>query len=379
MSHPALPSSLLDSGLLGQETPLHRISHALDEYFATDQTRSRAALINFAILADDPGALPTLDAQLQSITRDHACRGLLIAAGDAPPPSTAQAWIKGQCHLDSGGGKFRCSEQITFLVRGRDEGFLANLLYSNLRSDLPLVIWWQASLRPHFQPRLFARIDRLIFDSSPWTDPHREFALVREALDSRTAQFRNAQRGQLLLHDLAYTRGHEHRRAIALLFDAPLAQQQIPHLRRAEVGYRTGHRHSALYLGAWLARQLQAGQPHGASPGRFEFTRDGGAPFTLSLVEHPQPGSPILPSVLLAGRDATFSVRPSPTGQHLLARASYPGLRKDHLVPFRERSEEGLVSDILRRSGSNVLLARVLPRFLELLEGSPGPLPPVLP
>ena len=355
-------SAVLSSGLLGLETPVQSISPALDQYFSADRTRTRAALINFAIFSDAPESLPELDAQLQHITHDHACRALLIAAGSSLDTTQIQAWIKGLCHLDGAGGKFRCSEQVSFLVRGRSEGVLTNLVFSNLRSDLPLVVWWQASLQPHFHERLYSRIDRLIFDSSRWQNPRSQFALIRQAL-ARTNKFHS----KLLLHDLAYTRGHEHRRAIALLFDDPVAQQQVPFLNRLEVSYRTGHRHSALYLGAWLSRQLGAVSPRPIGPDAFEFTRATGT-FALCLHEQKEGNAPVLPSLKLSGPEATFSVLPSPAGLHLETRAICGGLQKELLCPASQKPDEGLVSDILMRSGSNLLLTRVLPRFLELLE-----------
>lgn len=371
----AMPDSALDSiltsGLLGVETPLGSISHTLEQYFAADQTRTRAALMNFAIFSDQPDELPALDAQLQSITRDHACRGLLMTAGLPHENYQAQAWIKGQCHLDGAGGKFRCSEQVSFLVRGRSEGFLTNLIFANLRSDLPLVMWWQASLHPHFQERLYSRIDRLIFDSSRWADPPAEFAVVRQALESRNSQFQHGQPGNLLLHDLAYTRGHEHRRAIALLFDDPWTQQHIPALDRVEISYRRGHRHSALYLGAWLALQLQAGSPRSVAPDVIEYQR-GGRPFALLLARDREPEGPILPAVTLSCPGAAFSLLPAMDGSHLQARAVSGGLRKEHLLPAHPKADVGLVGDIVMRCGTNVLLARVLPKFLELLDLAPG-------
>lgn len=362
--------SVLSSGVLGMETPLDSIAQSLEQFFAVDHTRTRAALMNFAIFSDRPEDLPVLDAQLQSITRDHACRGLLMAAGLPHETYQAQAWIKGQCHLDGAGGKFRCSEQVSFLVRGRSEGFLTNLIFANLRSDLPLVVWWQASLSPHFQERLYSRIDRLIFDSSRWADPLAEFALVRQALESRSAQFQNGAPGSLLLHDLAYTRGHEHRRAIALLFDDPWAQQHIPSLDRVEISYRAGHRHSALYLGAWLALQLQAESPRRAAPDVIEFRR-GDQPFTLLLARDREPEGPVLPAVTLSCPGAAFSILPAMEGSHLQARAVCGGLRKEHLLPANPAADVDLVSGIVMRCGTNLLLARVLPKFLALLDLAP--------
>jgi len=369
MNTPTLPEAILDSieaGLLGQETPLRAVGPALDEYFSSDDTRTRAALMNFAIFGDDAAALPLHDRQLQAITRNHACRALLFCASSTDADPSARAWIKGQCHLAGTGGKFRCSEQVSILAEGRSEGFLTNLIFSNLRSDLPLVVWWKAHLRPHFQERLYSRIDRLILDSSQWSAPIEEFELVEEALQSRSSRFNSNLHARLLLHDLAYTRGHEHRRAVAHLFDDPLAEQEVPHLRSADLSYVPGHRHSARYLAAWLVRQLDATSPRKTGPDSFEFQR-GDQPFTITLESTGEKAGPVVPRLELRSRDGSFSIGPCPNSPRLLATAEVGEIRKEHVLPAEPVSDEALVSEILMRSGTNLLLAWVLPRFLELL------------
>ena len=60
---------------------------------------------------------------------------------------------------------------MSLLFEGKTSGRIANTVFANLDSDLPLVVWWQADLTQNFEERFYSRIDTLIIDSSRWSDP----------------------------------------------------------------------------------------------------------------------------------------------------------------------------------------------------------------
>jgi hypothetical protein len=358
---PTLETAIRD-GLFGEETPLGEIDLRLDRYFETDSGATRASLMNLAIYSERPETLPRDDRSLHRISRNHACRALLLGVSPDPAPLSVRCWTKAQCHLGPDGKGLLCSEQVTFLLGGDCQSCLANLVFSHLRSDLPLVMWWRGELSTHFQESLYNRIDRLIFDSSQWSDPRAGFDLLGQALASGTGRLAD-RRGQLLIHDLAYTRGHQHRRAVALLFDPPEARESLPALHRIELVHSPGHRLTALYLAAWLTRQLGA-EPD-ASPAGFHRRRDGSS---LEVVLREAAGPGPVPSILLDCPDARFEVRSSPESPLLECRARFGAHQLSSFLPGPSDSDEALVSEILMRGGSNLLLARVLPRMRDLLQ-----------
>jgi hypothetical protein len=55
---------------------------------------------------------------VREITKDHACRSILIAARAKSAKNDVRAWVNAHCHLTKTGAKQTCSEQIAFLLEG---------------------------------------------------------------------------------------------------------------------------------------------------------------------------------------------------------------------------------------------------------------------
>ena len=75
------------------------------------------------------------------------------------------------------GAKQICCEQISFLFEGHSESRMANTLFANLDSDLPLYLWWQGEFPDPIDETLWAWVDRLIYDSQEWKDVRAQFSL----------------------------------------------------------------------------------------------------------------------------------------------------------------------------------------------------------
>ncbi len=354
----------LDDGLFGEETPLAEIERRLDQYFSVEHGVTRASLMNLAIYTERPETLAADDESLNRITQNHACRALLLGVLPDEGGLSVRCWIKARCQLGPDAKTKLCSEQVTFLLGGDCQSCLTNLVFSHLRSDLPLVMWWRGELSHHFQESLYTVIDRLILDSSRWPDPIPQFAKIAQAVTAPTGRLSD-RRGQLLVHDLAYTRGHQHRRAIAVLFDPPAARAFLPEINRIEIVHTPAHRHTGLYLGAWITRQLGAEltQRVGAS---YQYQRPGGGRIGLSLLEQTE-GACAIPSILLEGGGARFEVIASGESPLLEIRSRFGQHQTNAFLPGPRLGDEDLVSEILMRGGSNLLLAQVLPRMAAML------------
>ena len=155
---------------LGQPTPIPEITKNLRALWDADQAKSRAALMNLVIYAEDGTPLETMAAEAEQIGLEQACRALIISAnpcgegGEQAP----KAWITAHCRLGGGEGGQVCCEQIAFELCARDTDQLRNLVFAHLDSDLPLVFWWRGELSSSFEPRLHSRFERLIVDSDTW-------------------------------------------------------------------------------------------------------------------------------------------------------------------------------------------------------------------
>jgi len=67
---------------------------------------TRASLINFAVYCEGAGAMRETTDIISQITRDHACRAILIGLDPAPPGSGVEACISAHCHLSRAGANW---------------------------------------------------------------------------------------------------------------------------------------------------------------------------------------------------------------------------------------------------------------------------------
>jgi glucose-6-phosphate dehydrogenase assembly protein OpcA len=303
----------MDLSLLGQPVEPGTIARELKKLWeSTGGTKSRASLVNLAVVCEGADALERNTQLISKFTRDHACRALLLAHVPGAAERRTQAWINAHCHLARAGAKQVCCEQVTFLIEGGSQEMLSNTLFANLDSDLPLYLWWQGEFPAAAQDHLWSRVDRLIFDSSTWSDPARQFRLLRAMLDRAGSHF--------VPCDLNWTRSLHLRQAVAQSFDHPENLAQIPQIARLALAHAPGHRSTALLFAAWIAAQLgwetagrgdagigfrsrsgavacELSQEDGAPIGRCELStgdagvvvhRDAGSPFLRAEVHLPE-------------------------------------------------------------------------------------------
>ena len=88
---------------------------------------TRASLINFAVYSEAPDALSANTQLMEQVTREHACRIILLAANPVASKQRVQAWISAHCHLIGASARQVCSEQIAFLLDGSSPALLRNI------------------------------------------------------------------------------------------------------------------------------------------------------------------------------------------------------------------------------------------------------------
>jgi glucose-6-phosphate dehydrogenase assembly protein OpcA len=346
---------------LGLEVPVSQIDRELHRLWEQDEARTNASLMNLAVYSEKPGALLENSAIIRILTREHACRAILVEVNRAESRPGLRAWITAHCHL-AHGRKSVCCEQIAFYLTGKVTGRFRNTVFAHLNSDLPLVFWWQGELSDIFAERLVSVMDRLIIDSSTWADPAASFRRIAEESHSNS---------DLILHDHEWTRTWQFRLGVAGVFDDPAAQQALPDIGRVEITHHPAHRNAALQLLAWLA--VQAGwKDREAGTGSFTFESPGGR--IIEAVLRQNPDAPALSSLVLraGGRSAHLSQAAGAT--HVERRIEAPGYQVVSLAPADPASPEQLVALQLARGGKNSLFRKILPRFQQLLDAS-RPLP----
>lgn len=218
---------------------------------------TRASLINLVVVNEAADSLGPNSVLVGELTREHACRAIVIAADRSAEPAGAKAWINAHCHI-RGGQKRVCCEQITFLLGGATADFLPNIVFSSLDSDLPLYFWWQGPFPSELNPEIVRWVDRLIFDSADWAQPKAGF----DALKPVSTLIRRRE----TLCDLNWTRSSHLRLAVAHLFDYPTVIEERDSIRDVEIRHARGAATQARLVLGWLAARL-GWKVTGAEPG----------------------------------------------------------------------------------------------------------------
>ncbi len=333
-------SSLNDADLsrLGIETPISRIDRALKDLWDQDEAKTRASLINFAIYTEDSGVLASDNDLLEHIASEHACRALLIVCLPEAQPPRARAWIQALCRPYQG-KQTVCSEQITFVLEGGDAAQVQNVVFAHLDSDLPLVVWWQGALTKNFEERFFSRIDTLIIDSSRWSDPATQFAALVAVMAAETADFE--------VRDLAWTRSHFMRTALANCFQDAAALQNLSQIKRLRITHLQGQRTTALLLAAWIMQRL-------------------GSHLVADFSEVAT--GPALQSLLLEGDGVSAEVRRVADSHFVHVCATCGPHSHEEVLPADVDSDAELVSEQLSRFGGSTLYSSMLPFVRSMLK-----------
>lgn len=347
-----------DTALLGQPVELPQIGRELKKLWeAAGGTKSRASLVNFAVYCEGAEALEENTRLISEFTRRHACRALLIAQAPTESGARTQAWINAHCHLARAGAKQVCCEQITFALADCSQDLLANLLFAHLDSDLPLYLWWRGDLRPPLNLQLWRWVDRLIYDSSAWTEPRQQLETVRELAAAPGAR--------LTLCDLEWTRTLHFRQALAQMFDHPECLARIASITRLSLTHAPGHCTAAVLFTAWVASQL--GWTQQAANGQTGFYFAGASGGTIEVVFQEAAGAPVS-CCEAAGEAFSIAILREGASRHLRADVTIDARREfQHLLPASADDLTTLLDEELTLGGRHKVYQRALAAAIPLL------------
>jgi glucose-6-phosphate dehydrogenase assembly protein OpcA len=335
---PANSSFESDLDRLGLETPIARIDRALKQLWEGDEAKTRASLINLAIYTEDGCQLMADNELLDDVAAQHACRALLILALPEVQPPRARAWIQALCRPYQG-KQVVCSEQISFVLEGGDSAQVQNIVFAHLDSDLPLVVWWQADLSKNFEERLYSRIDTLVIDSSRWDDPGLQFDTLMTAMNAGEERFN--------VRDLAWTRSHFMRTALATCFQDATACQNFDKLKTIRVTHLKGQRTTALLLAAWINQRLKGS-------------------LSVELIE--KESGPALQGLVLEGEGIRGEVHRDCASCFVRVNSTCGDHTHEELLPADVDSDAELVSELLSRFHGSTLYSSMLPFVRSMLK-----------
>ncbi len=330
---------------LGEEVALREIERSLKKLWESNEAMSRASLMNFAIYAECPDSLTKNTEVIREVTREHACRALLIAVepGDGEPG--VRAWITAHCQLGDGGRKHVCSEQVSFLIHGCGSTVVANTLFGHVDSDLPLTLWWQGDFSGNWEPWLFTEINRLVIDSSEWNDPLAQFDILQRSWQHPASEFS--------VNDLAWTRVLHLRMALAACFDDPAALALLPLVESMEITCSPGHSLAGRMFAAWAAHRAGWKFTAVEEAGRVFRFDSAGRPLRISFRE--QEACVAIPAVTLRAPGLTVSLKCQERSPFIEGKVETAAGTVERLTPCPCHTPAELVIERLRR-GCNTKL-----------------------
>ncbi|MDQ3546408.1 MAG: glucose-6-phosphate dehydrogenase assembly protein OpcA [Verrucomicrobiota bacterium] len=326
---------------------------------AADGVMTRASLINLAVYSEAPDSLGKNTAIVARLTEEHACRAIVIAADPSAKESRVEAWISAHCHVSRAGSKQICSEQLSFSLQGKQCGFLPNIVFAQLDSDLPLYLWWQEQFRAPLDPQLWAWVDRVIYDSQSWRNFEEQMQLVEAA--------QHEARHRIVLCDLNWERLVHLRLALAQFFDHPVTHHHLDEIKALEIEHAPGFRSTALLLVGWLAGQLQWERSRGKTKS-LGFTKETEAgPRKINVALQEKKGEPIS-ACQLTTDSAEFRIEHR-KGADLLdvffGRTT--GRKMRQMLPAGKNDIVELVQEELMRGGPHRVYLRAVEKVRQLL------------
>jgi len=344
-------SASIDPGI---PVEIGRIDKELGKLWeSSDDTKTRASLINLVVYTENEAALASDNNVLASVAGRHACRAILILGKPQAPVSEAKAWISAHCHLLGKGTRQICSEQITFRLEGDAANALPNIVFSHLDSDLPLCLWWKADFPEPLDEKLWAWVDRLIFDSGSWHNPRHQFSIIRHISSSG--------KSSAVLCDLNWTRLHAWRFALASQFDNASAYPHLSSVESLRLRCAPGSRLAALLLLGWLAGRLK----WRVDPDNNTFITAEERSVPFQIEEH---SGPNLSLISIKSSEALFELKLAEGSDFFESTIETPGIPKiRQILPApRDRVEDTLLAE-LSRAGRHKLYTESLEIILPLL------------
>ncbi len=349
-----MPSSALNTAILGQEVPIAKVQKALRDLWADESGKTRASLMNFAIYSEDPASLEQNTTLLANLTREHSCRALLILNCPGTTATQPTAWVTAHCQLYDG-KRSVCCEQLSFVMEGGNADQVRNTIFAHLDSDLPLVVWWQGENTEGLDERFISVIDSLFIDSSKVSQPGKYLRQMLEKRANPTARF--------TLNDLAWMRSHFMRTALASAFQNAVVVADLPKFNKLEITHGPGHRMSALMLAAWIGSQLKCKLAAGSGL-KLERQSGGSLEVEITQGEH---GCP-LQSLKFSAANAAITVRRDPNSCFVHANVEHPHWQSDDVQPADHNEEADLIGVQLSRLGGLTRYYEMMPLLLAMLD-----------
>lgn len=268
-----------------------------------DPAPLRTSILTLVVIAHGEVEIRSASRTLERLVRVLPSRVIQISIRDETDEMTAT--VSAHCAIRSG-DKAGCYELVNIDAGPNDLRAMPSLLSQLDISDLPMFAWWVGPVQmdsPEFR-RIAGVVERVIIDSSQFSDPLASFRAYREYVDEGDT---------FAASDLTWSRLLTMRELVAQSFDIPAAIEMLAGIRRIDISHHPDGFAHAMLMAGWLTSRLGF-EPSSATrlPNVLLLTASGQDGHNLQIVlESTRSGGRGIRSIRMVGHSAQKSSRVS--------------------------------------------------------------------
>jgi glucose-6-phosphate dehydrogenase assembly protein OpcA len=210
-----------------------------------EHAAARATTFNL-IVYESEASNSSKNTLVDAIASQSPCRVISLVS-EAGQDEGITAQVAAYCPIQKSRSALICGEYIT--LQGTQDALkrVHTLLPDLIIPDLPVFLWWQGSPAPNTSlfEKLLNLSDRIIFDSSHFTEPEADLSKVSQMISS------GAQ-----VADLNWRRLAPWQELTAQAFDPPDRRAAIWDVDRITIDYERGNSTQAMMFLGWIASRL---------------------------------------------------------------------------------------------------------------------------
>lgn len=275
------------------QTPIEDVEQKLDQTWegfrsgnTDDDAVTRACMSNLLIYCQSVEEAQSVRADLPSILLEHPARVLLLRKEENTDAEDLCAWVGVYCSC-VGSGLQICGEEVEVACRNDADHRLPSAARSLLIGDLPVTLWWAASLPPSQAGHLFDALacvaDQVIFDSAGWLNPPKDMLAL--------ARWASADRDEYVIHNLAWRRLKPWRQVLSEELDPAITPYALESASSIRIEHGPHALTAAWLLIGWLADRLawrvEEGRMLSRSEAQWRFHAAQGT-ITVRVVRRPE-------------------------------------------------------------------------------------------
>lgn len=206
------------------------------------QPMMQASVVNLVVVADTVAEADTSTDLLARVMRKAPCRAIVLDSEPEADPPSLEAKVSVIC--EKLGERQICCEHIRIMAKGILTDNLPRTTESFLAPDLPIMVWWQATLNRPDLLEFAALADRVVIDS---------LAFDRDDMNQVAELIKRSRKVRTAISDLNWARLTPYRQLFAQFFDSAESRAQLQTIETITIEATAP---AGILMAGWLLSRL---------------------------------------------------------------------------------------------------------------------------